>query len=274
MTKRVSLGLVISAALLVSLAAGVVLGNNKWNDFHHERTANPFMVNLGDNVTGVWDGLLTNVSTDWTVSDVLDTPVVVGIPSGCDRDNKVLGTVQVCNVNPGKNGWLGLASVDLDAALHILAGTALVNDSYFDDPDSDIYDDDNARRHVLCQEVGHILGLDHQKSPKRWSCMNDNFGLFHSGFVSPNVHDYETLEGIYGHVDGDGGGSGGDDGGSGGPNCDDKPPDHPKCQEGSPGNSNGDFGKAVGHDDKGRPNQFEKDLGGGNKRVTFVTWAD
>ena len=101
--------------------------------------------------------------------------------------------------------------------------------------------------------------------------MNDTFGLFHPAFVGPNDHDYATLGDIYEHTDGSGDGGGG--GRNGGPDCNENP-NHPRCKQGGPGNSNGDRGKAVGHDDKGRPNHFEKDLGGGRKQVTFVTWAD
>ena len=242
-----------------------VLAKNKWNGYHWERSANPITVPMGDNVNGVWDGLLGSVSADWSASAVLDTPVVAG--SGCLMTD---GTVQVCNGEYGINGWLGLATIRVDASDHILAGTAKVNDSYFN---TATYDNDNARRHVICQEVGHPLGLDHQKKPRARSCMNDNWGLFDPAFISPNGHDYDTLDEIYAHLDGSGGGGGGNGGGKGGPDCTEKP-NHPKCRQGAPGNSNGGFGKAVGRDDKGRDNQFEKDLGGGNKRVTFVTWAD
>lgn len=85
--------------------------------------------------------------------------------------------------------------------------------------------------------------------------MNENLGLFDLRYVSPDNHDYGTLEGVYEHLDGSGGG-----GGNGGPDCTEKPT-HPKCRQEAPGNSNGDFGKAVGQDDNGRANEFEKDLG-------------
>ena len=210
-------------------------------------------------MTAPWDGILGPVSADWSASAVLDTPAVAGTVCAM-----VDGTVQVCNGEYGINGWLGLATI-LVPGDHIQSGTAEVNDSYFS---TATYDDDIARRHVLCQEVGHTLGLNHQKKPRAFSCMNENWGLFDLRYVSPDNHDYGTLEGVYEHLDGSGGG-----GGKGGPDCTEKPT-HPKCRQDAPGNSNGDFGKAVGQDDNGRANQFEKDLGAGLKRITFVTWAD
>ena len=49
-----------------------------WNNYHWARTANPFTVKLGDNVSSAWDGFLAAASTDWTASSVLDTTVVPG----------------------------------------------------------------------------------------------------------------------------------------------------------------------------------------------------
>ncbi len=88
---------------------------------------------------------------------------------------------------------------------HMDAGVALMNDSYMMESGS-IYDDPNARRHVMCQEIGHTLGLDHQGSPKKQSCMNDRWGLTDLNFVGPNEHDYDTLDGIYGSASADDGG--------------------------------------------------------------------
>ena len=102
--------------------------------------------------------------------------------------------------------------------------------------------------------------------------MNDSWGLFSADYVSPDGHDYGTLEGIYEHLDGSGGGGGSGSGKSDPPR--DKKPHHHHCASDGPGNANGDFGKAVGHDDKGKPNQFEKDLDAGGKKATFGTWAD
>src|SRR5262245_50614024 len=50
--------------------------------FHWPRTANPFTVPLGNNLTtGQWSSLLADVSAVWSQSSVLDVAVVPG--QGC-----------------------------------------------------------------------------------------------------------------------------------------------------------------------------------------------
>lgn len=118
-----------------------------------------------------------------------------------------MGTIHVCNGEYGQNGWLRLARIWLAGDGHIEAGVALMNDSYLMESGS-VYDNSVAWRHVLCQEVGHTFGLAHQKSPKKQSCMNDSWGLTNPDFQSPNAHDYETLNEIYGAASGDDGNGG------------------------------------------------------------------
>lgn len=213
--------LVVSAlTFLVNLMLPAA-ANHSWGDYHWERSSNPFTLELVDSTsssaTTNWSAVLGLASSDWTdpvvsgAPDVLDTPVTGGTPSSaCDP---LAGLVRVCNGEYGRNGWLGIATIWINGS-HILQGTARVNDSYFDND----YNNANAKRHVLCQEVGHTFGLDHQKGPNSASCMNDMFGLFSDSFVSPNKHDYDQLAKIYCHLDGIStceGGGGGKGGGKG-----------------------------------------------------------
>ena len=46
------------------------------------------------------------------------------------RCTSVTGAIRVCNAAYGNNGWLGLASINLDSKGHIVKGTAKMNDSY------------------------------------------------------------------------------------------------------------------------------------------------
>jgi hypothetical protein len=55
----------------------------------------------------------------------------------------------------------------------------------------------SAKRHVLCQEIGHTFGLDHQYTEP--TCMDDINGLFDPAFVGPGAHDFEQLGSIYAH---------------------------------------------------------------------------
>lgn len=181
------------AALAVAIATPAATASHSWGSYHWPRSSNPFTVNLGDNVSGAWDGILGEVAGDWSSSVVLDTPIVAG--STAAKACKASSGVQVCNAKYGYNGWLGLAQIWVSGS-HIQKAVAKVNDSYFA---LSTYNRYEAKRHVLCQEVGHTLGLDHQTSQ---SCMDDKNGLFDASYMQPNGHDYEQLALIYGsHTD-------------------------------------------------------------------------
>lgn len=119
--------------------------------------------------------------------------------------------------------YLGVAEIQVDADGHILSGRVTINHRYLKDGNLYGYDAGD-RIHVICQEVGHILGLDHQDGE---SCMNDDNATL-GNYTAPNSHDGETLEEIYdGHVDEEPADppSGND---KGGPPCS-KNPSHPNC---------------------------------------------
>src|SRR5215510_8413560 len=75
-----------------------VSANHSWNGYHWARTANPFTIKLGDNVSGLWDGMLVTASNDWSQSNVMDTTIVAGgtSPKSCRPTS---GRVEVCNAN-------------------------------------------------------------------------------------------------------------------------------------------------------------------------------
>ena len=100
-----------------------------------------------------------------------------------------------------QSGWLGLASISIDAKGHIQSGEVTMNKSILDDYST------NTAAHVLCQEIGHLLGLEHNRQELD-TCMNDcqppatdfraclnlDFG------TTPNAHDAETLNEVYAHA--------------------------------------------------------------------------
>jgi hypothetical protein len=188
-------------AVFAAAAAPSALANHSWGNYHWARAANPFTVPLVDSVSNTaysnWDGALSGASADWSQSSVLDSPIVSG-GGGNTRNCKATdGRIRVCNATYGFNGWLGLATIWLSGS-HIVRATTKVNDSYFN---SSSYSYTN-ERHVMCQEVGHGYGLDHQdeSGADLNTCMDYSNALDNP---SPNAHDYEQLETIYNsHVDG------------------------------------------------------------------------
>jgi hypothetical protein len=198
------------ALVFIFGAAVPVFADHSWGGYHWARTQNPFTLKLGDNVTSAWDAHLATASSDWSASSVLDTTVVTGLtnPKNC---RAVAGRIEVCNSKYGNNGWLGIASIWLNTGGHISQGTAKMNDTYFNTP---TYNTGPWKRLVMCQEVAHAFGLDHQDeafdNANLGSCMdytNDPDGgaggasANDQGNEHPNAHDFEELEAIYAHLD-------------------------------------------------------------------------
>jgi hypothetical protein len=187
----------LAASVFVSTAAA----NHSWGGYHWARTSNPFTVKLGNNLTGgIWPGILSTSSTDWSKSSVLDTVIVAG-NSAQRRCKPTLGRDEICNNTYGNNGWLGVAQIWLaSGTLHITQGTVKVNDTYFN---TSTYNTTAWRNLVMCQEVGHTFGLDHQdenfNNANLGTCMD--YTNNPSTNQHPNQHDYDELAIIYSHLD-------------------------------------------------------------------------
>ena len=249
----------LAAALVgAGLLAGPAAANHTWGGFHWARTANPFALSLGDNVGLTWDSYLRASSVDWSASSVLDTNVVAGkggLTAGLlKKCNPVAGRVEVCNAAYGNNGWLGIASV-WASGTHITQGTVKMNDTYFN---SVGYNTPAWRSSVMCQEVGHTLGLDHQDenftNANLGSCMD--YTNNPSTNQHPNQHDYDQLATIYGHLD-----------------TTTTVGASPTTARSEIGNSASEWGRAIRYSTDGRPSLFVRDLARGEKVFTFVTWA-
>jgi hypothetical protein len=198
---------IFSVALLLGAVAAFsavpASATHSWNGYHWARTANPFTIKLGDNVSGTWDGLLATASSDWSKSSVLDTQVVAGgtRPKNCRPTS---GRVEVCNASYGNTGWLGVAQIWITGGTHITQGTVKNNDYYFG---SSTYQYNNTAemQHVICQEIGHTFGLDHQS--ESGISLNTCMDYYHNTSASdtksthPNQHDYDELATIYQHLD-------------------------------------------------------------------------
>jgi hypothetical protein len=202
--KRLLVG-TVSAALLT--AAAPTFATHSWAGLHWARTST-LNIRLADNVSSLWDPHLVTASTDWTQSIPIDTTPIQGYrnPYYC---NPTYGRVEVCSYRYGPTGWLGIAQVWTSSG-HIVQAIVAVNDTYFAYAK---YNTPAWRRLVMCQEIGHTLGLDHQDENKAnanlGTCMDytsDPSGTKGTnGTLSnehPNAHDYDELRLIYSHLDG------------------------------------------------------------------------
>ena len=196
------------AVLFLGLASTTIstaaLATHSWGGYHWARTTPQFTLKLGDNLTSAdWKSHLSQSSGNWNAGNsAVLTAIVAG--SSNKRCSMVSGTTQVCNGTYGNNGWLGLASINLTGGTHITQGSAKMNDTYFN---TATYNNPNEREHVMCQEIAHTFGLDHQSTDgsSQNSCMDyfSNTGANATSTLStkPNQHDFDELNIIYAHLD-------------------------------------------------------------------------
>ena len=202
MKKLLALTIAVVAVLTLVATASA---NNAWNGYHWSSD------NLAPTVNDKTSGSLFDVEAavaEWSGLSTL-TPVMTSGKGDVDV------VVKRMNAN-----WLGVAKISVDSAGHIQAGRVELNRLYLNSLTAVQWD------HVLCQELGHIWGLNHAPDE---TCMNSSS----LDYPSPNDHDAVQLNLIYdGHSDDVGGGDGGGDdggGGGGGGGCPPGNPNHPKC---------------------------------------------
>ncbi len=261
-TRKHSRLLVVVVALLVLAALPLAASaNHSWGGYHWARTANPFTLKLGDNVSGLWDGMLGTASSDWTQSSVLNTTIVAGgtSPKSCRPTS---GRVEVCNANYRNTGWLGVAQIWITDGTHITQGTVKNNDYYFGNS-SYQYNNTAEMQHVICQEIGHTFGLDHQSTDG--SSLNTCMDYYHNTSASdtksthPNQHDYDELGIIYAHLDSY--------------TTIGAATQMPAAVANGDFSSPSEWGRLVSTSANGRESTYVRDFGGGNMVVTHVIWA-
>jgi hypothetical protein len=201
--------IVSGVAVALVVAAVPLFATHSWGGYHWARTTPQFTLKLGNNMSSSWTPYLTKASSDWnspttwTGAQPLLTAIVAG-QSTQKRCRMVAGTTQVCNGSYGFNGWLGLASINITGGEHITQGSAKMNDSYFN---TSTYGNPNEKQHVVCQEIAHTFGLDHQdeSGASLNTCMdyfsNTGGNATSTASTTPNYHDFEELASIYSHLD-------------------------------------------------------------------------
>lgn len=201
----VSKRLVVKTALAFAIAAVSVtaFASHSWSTYHWARNSSSFnLQTLDSTVAGGtnanWPLLLGAAASQWSQSTKLNLNLVPYDNSsrGRKRCSAVSGKIRVCNAAYGSNGWLGLASINLDSNGHISQGTAKMNDSYA----STYASDPNEAAHVMCQEVGHTFGLGHtsEDGSSQGTCMDYSRS---PSSTAPNQHDYDQLVTMYTHTD-------------------------------------------------------------------------
>jgi hypothetical protein len=248
-----------------------VSADHAWGTYHWFRTENPLELDVADNVSMAWDGHLMLAINDWdygagahSETDVIDLSPMAGANSP-RRCRPTAGRIEVCSESYGNTGWLGVAQIWVSGS-HITQATTKLNDFYFTPAFG--YDTADWRQMVVCQELGHTFGLDHQDedfgNPNLGSCMD--YTSSPAGNEHPNAHDFEQLADIYSHFDSpaSGGGGGGRGRGAG--------PQLPPAASGAvPGNAPREWGDLV--KSNRRHGMYHLDLGNGQRIFTFVIWA-
>lgn len=260
------------AVLAMALATLAPLGSasHSWNGYHWATRLNPinspFTLQIGNNVSAKWTEYLMTASNDWSASSRLDMSVVGGGVSNTKNCKATAGRVEVCSNSYGNNGWLGIAQIWVSGG-HITQGAVKVNDTYFNTAK---YDTPAWRRMVMCQEIAHTIGLDHQDetfgNTNLGTCMDytDNV-LGPPSNEHPNGHDYQELEIIYNHADSTS--TIGQPASAGSP--------IPPVDPGRPsGVGTAEWGRLIRSTNGGRTELFGLDLGNGHKVFTFVIFAD
>lgn len=186
------------ALFIIGLLALLGLAFNSWSGYHWP---------TGDRDPAVKDRTKSSL---YDVAAGVDEWAALGTPiQPVNSSGK--GSITVKEAS--NTFWLGLARIFIEGD-HITKGEVLLNTRLLANYGPAAAD------HVLCQELGHVLGLDHNRVALD-TCMNDNASL--GSATSPNSHDAETLGIVYAHDDA----VESDD--PGGPPCS-KKPDHPNCR--------------------------------------------
>jgi hypothetical protein len=254
-------GIVGVFAVAIGCAVSVS-ADHSWGGYHWARTSSWFTLDVGDNVSSAWDPYLIGAVSDWTASPVLDLDLVAGRtrPRQCKPSP---GRIEVCNERYGGTGWLGIAQIWVSGS-HITQGIAKMNDTYFN---TATYNTPAWRRLVMCQEVAHDFGLDHQDeifdNVNLGSCMD--YTSDPDGPLSnehPNAHDYEQLEIIYQHLD------------TTSTVASSTLPGSMPHAMGQPFDTPAQWGRLIRSDARGRVQIYAADFGGGHRVITHVFWAD
>ncbi len=213
--KRVLLG-----AGLAALLAPAVQANHQWGSYHWNRDGvDPLTLSMGDNhstfngggLTADWSAIFSGVVADWEQTQTDGSGGYGGAHLNTVAASGGSGNIESFNSNYGDNGWLGLASIWVSRGKnkHITRGEAKVNEYFITLSGYNGFNEPVEWQHVMCQEIGHTFGLNHNRegdiggTPDD-TCMNDETRPLN--YPWPNDHDTEMFDSaaMYGHDHGAG----------------------------------------------------------------------
>lgn len=264
--------LAIAALGAVTLSA-LAHADHSWSTYHWARTTSSFDLMVVNSTTSDWDPYVMQAVGDWSNSSKLN---MIEDPNSNDTSSKTrrrcnapAGTVRICNLGYGQNGWLGIAGISIDVEGHIVSGYTKLNDTYFT---WDYYNTPDWKQSVTCQELGHNIGLDHQDenfdNQSLFSCMDYQ----DPPYQYPNAHDFDQLEAMYASVDAYDSYAGATDGGGGGDGGGCNAPPGKGCNKGEPSGNNGDIGWGRSLGRRGQVETFIRIDPDGSRHITSVTW--
>jgi hypothetical protein len=254
------LAALVGGLALVLVSGSTALASHAWGDYHWERSSDSLALVVASNLDSRYTdpnlGHFGMALKDWNTSSVLN--LSAGNGAGLDKCGPVAGRVEVCNDAYGyrNGGWLGVATI-WASGNHITQATVKLNDTFLHGGGT--YDSDPWRQMVMCQEIGHVFGLDHQDenfdNANLGTCMD--YTRSPESNQHPNDHDYQMLDAIYTHTDSVSGGGGGG-------SC---PGKKPSCK-GAAGNAP-PFSKAS----RANGSIYVDRLANGMTRITHVFWV-
>ncbi|GGE09546.1 hypothetical protein GCM10011529_14820 [Polymorphobacter glacialis] len=191
----------MSTCLLTAPAQAVTTGS--WNGYRWARTGT-LAIKTVNRTSSAWSSFFAPALAGWSQASQLDLIGSRGtVNSTCAAS---LATIQVCSGNYGTKGWLGYANVWTSGGFVVMA-TVKLNETYFQQAR---YNTSAWRKSVLCHELGHTIGLDHNNAIRSddntGSCMdysNDPDGgtAYGRSNLAPGSMDFAGLNIIYRSLD-------------------------------------------------------------------------
>lgn len=178
------------------------MAEHSWSIYHWASKEKPFILQVVASVTADWEVEMDESIVAWNKSTELSMLVTSYDDKSRTRKRCKMqsGQIRICNASYGGTGWLGIATIGIAAGDNnervIVEASVKINDFY-----SSYWADQTMKNHVMCQEIGHILGLNHTSTDgtSQATCMDYSWDEFSQW---PNAHDYEMLDDfIYNHID-------------------------------------------------------------------------